>query len=164
MSKRADIYRKQLEVEDPLVIQLGIQGGLDLGYVEILNHIENKTEYKDLPQDCELRLMYDSIPNLGIAELRDGHRLVVRNGGEVLIPKSAREEIVRTLHITHPATETMINQTKGKIFWPKMRQDLQKFYEKCEECTIHGNSRPQKDNEISMTSIFENFSQIKEYR
>ena len=44
MSKKADIYRKQLEVEDPLVIQLGIQAGLDLDYVEILNHIENKTE------------------------------------------------------------------------------------------------------------------------
>ena len=49
MSKRADIYRKQLEVEDPLVIQLGIQAGLDLEYVQILNHIENRTAYKDLP-------------------------------------------------------------------------------------------------------------------
>ena len=38
-----------------------------------------------------------------------------------------------------------------------MRQDLQKFYEKCEECTMHRNSRAQKDNEISMTSLFENF-------
>ena len=81
--------------------------------------------------------MHDSIHNLGIAELRDGHRLVVRNGGEVFIPKTAREEIIRTLHITHPATQTMINQTKGKIFWPKMRQDLAKFYESCEECTTH---------------------------
>ena len=73
-----------------------------------------------------------------------GNRLIVRNGGEVLIPKSAREEIVRTLHITHPATETMFNQTKNKIFWPKIRNDLERFYEACEECTIHRNSRPQK--------------------
>ena len=45
MSKKADIGRKQLEVEDPLVIQLGLQGGLDLEYVKILNHNENKTEF-----------------------------------------------------------------------------------------------------------------------
>ena len=38
-----------------------------------------------------------------------------------------------------------------------MRQDLEKFYESCEECKTHCNSRPQKDNEISMTSLFENF-------
>ena len=38
-----------------------------------------------------------------------------------------------------------------------MRQDLQKFYESSEECTTHRNSRAQKDNEISMTSLFENF-------
>ena len=75
----------------------------------------------------------------------------------MLIPKTARDEIVRTLHNTDPATQTMINQTKGKIFWPKMRQDLEKFYESCEECKTHCNSRPQKDNEISMTSLFENF-------
>ena len=104
--------RKQLEVEDPLVIQLGVQAGLDLEYVEMLNHIKNRTELKNLPDNCELRLIHDSIPNLGISELRDGHRLIVRNGGEVLIPKTAREEIIRTLHFTHPATQTMINQTK----------------------------------------------------
>ena len=61
-----------------------------------------------------------------------GNRLIVRNGGEVLIPKSAREEIIRTLHITHPATETMCNQTKNKIFWPKIRNDLERYYEACE--------------------------------
>ena len=29
MSKKAEIYRKQLETEDPLVIQHGIQAGMD---------------------------------------------------------------------------------------------------------------------------------------
>ena len=131
MSKKAEIYRKQLEVEDPLVIQLGVQAGMDLEYVEMVNHTENRTEFKDLPDNCELRQIHDSIQNLGISELKDGHRLIVRNGGEVLIPRSAREEIVSTLHITHPATQTMLMQCKNKIFWPRMRQDIEKFYESC---------------------------------
>ena len=46
MSKKADIYRKQLEVEGPLVIQLGIQPGLDLDYVEMVNATENRTKYR----------------------------------------------------------------------------------------------------------------------
>ena len=116
MSKKASIYKKQVEVEDPLVLQLGIQAGLDLEYVEMVSCIENRVEYKNLPEDTELRALGDSLPRLGIVELRDGHRLIVRDGSEVLIPKSAREEIIKTLHISHPATETMINQTRGKIF------------------------------------------------
>ena len=103
-------------MEDQLVIQLGIKEGMDLDYVEMVNAIENRTEYRNLTQQCELRLIHDSIPRLGICELKDGNRLIARNGGEVLIPRSAREEIVRTLHLTDPTTETMLNQTKGKIF------------------------------------------------
>ena len=49
MSKKADIYRKQLEIEDPLVLQLGIQAGLDMEYVEMVNAIENRTEFRNLP-------------------------------------------------------------------------------------------------------------------
>ena len=98
------------------MLQLGIQAGLDLEYVEMVNCIENRIEYKNLPENTELRVLGDSLPRLGIVELRDGHRLIVRDGSEVLIPRSAREEIIKTLHISHPATETMINQTRGKIF------------------------------------------------
>ena len=74
MSKKASIYRKQVEIEDPLVLQLGIQAGLDLEYVEMVSCIENRVEYQNLPEDIELRELGDSLPRLGIVELRDGHR------------------------------------------------------------------------------------------
>ena len=78
-----------------------------------------------LPEQSELRLINDFIPRLRISELKDGHRLIVRNGGEILIPKSARAEIIKTLHLTHPATETMLTQCRNNIFWPKMRQEIE---------------------------------------
>ena len=62
MSKKADIYRKQLQVEDPLVIQLSVQAALDMDYGEMVNAIENRTYYRNLPEQCELRLIHDSIP------------------------------------------------------------------------------------------------------
>ena len=43
MSKKAAIYKKHMKVEDPLVIQLGIQAGLDLEYVEMVNVIKSRT-------------------------------------------------------------------------------------------------------------------------
>ena len=51
----------------------------------------------------------------------------------------------------------MIRQTKNKIFWPKIRNDLRKTYENCPECTQHRISHPQKHNELSYRNIFANF-------
>ena len=45
---------------------------------------------KDIPEQCELRMIHDSMPRLGKCELSDGNRLIVRNGGEIFIPRSAR--------------------------------------------------------------------------
>ena len=53
MSKRATVRSKQLETEDPLVIQLAKKNGEDMEYIEMLNAIENDT--KNLPADCELK-------------------------------------------------------------------------------------------------------------
>ena len=80
MSKKAEVYRKQLEIEDPLVMRLAEQAGLDLEYVEMVNLVENRAEYKDIPEHCELRLIHDSMARLGIVDLSDGNRLIVRNG------------------------------------------------------------------------------------
>ena len=38
-----------------------------------------------------------------------------------------------------------------------MREQFKQFYENCEACTLHRNSRPQKSNEISMSNLFDNF-------
>ena len=116
MSKKAEIYKKKLEIQDPLVKRLGDIGGEDFEYVGLLQRIENQTEYKHLPDDCELRLICDSIPRLGIVELEKGTRLIVRDDSKILIPRLTREEIVRNLHLTRTATETMMLQTKERMF------------------------------------------------
>ena len=53
LSKRATVRSKQLETEDPLVIQLAKKNGEDMEYIEMLNAIENDT--KNLPADCKLK-------------------------------------------------------------------------------------------------------------
>ena len=47
------------------------------------------------------------------AVLDSGERLIVRDGNEVLIPKPARKNIIKTLHLTHLAVNSIMLQTKA---------------------------------------------------
>ena len=157
MSKRAAIYKKELEIKDPLVESLAEAGGKDFDYINMLQDVENKTEFRFLPDDSELRLIKDSLPHLGIVQLDSGERLIVRNGTEVLIPKTERKNILKTLHLTHLATESMLLQTKSRIFWPGIRRDLEEYHKGCQECALYKNSKSQKKNEIDFSDLFEKF-------
>ena len=55
MSKRAHWHKKQLEVEDPLVLELAQAGIIDSNYVAMCIDKENNMAAKDLPEDSELR-------------------------------------------------------------------------------------------------------------
>ena len=77
----------------------------------MLQDVENKTEFRFLPDDSELRLIKDSLPHLGVVQIDSVERLIVRNGTEVLIPKPERRNILKTLHLTHLATNSMLLQT-----------------------------------------------------
>ena len=128
MSKKDSVYKKKWDIKDPLVERLATIGGQDIDYINLLQNVENRTEFKHLPEDSDLRLIRDSLPRLGIVELDSGKRLVVRDRTEVLIPKCGRKEVIKTLHLTHSATNTMMLQTKSRLFWPSIRSDLDTFY------------------------------------
>ena len=70
-------------------------------------------------------MVHDSIPRLGIVGLDNDIRLIVRDSSKILVPKLAIAELIRVLHNTHAATDTMVLQRKGRIFWPQMRSELQ---------------------------------------
>ena len=49
MSKKAAVYKKELEVRDPLVEKLAEIGEQDFEYITLLQNVENRTEFKHLP-------------------------------------------------------------------------------------------------------------------
>ena len=65
--------------------------------------------------------------------------------------------MIKTLQFTHLATNTMMLQTKSRLFLPCIRSDLDTFYNQCQDRALNRISRPQKLNEINMSSLFENF-------
>ena len=78
--------------------------------------------------------------------------MIVRDGTEILIPKAARQEIIGILHLTHAATDTTVLQTRNRLFWPRMRAELDDHYTQCKACTENRISRAQKPNEVDMKS------------
>ena len=82
MSKKASVYEKELEIRE----RLAEIKGKDFDYINLLKNVENRTEFKHLLEDSNLRLIRDSLPHLGIVELDTGERLVVRDVTEILVP------------------------------------------------------------------------------
>ena len=54
---------------DVLVESLAEIGGKDSNYINMLQNVENKTEFKFLPDDSELQPIKDSLSRLGIVQL-----------------------------------------------------------------------------------------------
>ena len=48
MSKKATIRNKQLERDDPLVMNIAEEANMDPDYIEMMNHIENDTEFENI--------------------------------------------------------------------------------------------------------------------
>ena len=67
------------------------KGNIDLEYLRMMNHIENKVDLAELPANCDLRKGSGGLNNISLVELDSGTRLIVKDETEILIPKSMRE-------------------------------------------------------------------------
>ena len=123
-----------------MVAQLADLGSEDTEYVSMLNSLEN--EDYSIPKESELRSISSYKTNLSVITLDSSDRLKVRDGCEIL------EKMLHTLHFTHHMDKTIMKQGRGKIFWPRMLEDLREKYEKWEECREHKPSKAQTHIEI----------------
>ena len=134
--------------QDPLVVNLAQIGSLCPEYVSMLALVENRTPPRELPADSELKLVEGSLQEFRVVQLRSGDRLLCKDSA-VYVPKSARENILRTLHLCHHAPGSMIENTKGRIYWPEMRKQIHQVYANCVECSLHKISKSCPPNECS---------------
>ena len=134
-SKRASIREKQLEVLDPLVVELAEIGATDPEYSAMCADVENRIRPKDLHHKSEVKVIEGCLQHIGVATLPDGNRLLVKDGVEVMVPKSERKRMLETIHADHMSDTVMIRQCKNRIFWPRMRQQIKDIYNNCRPCT-----------------------------
>ena len=80
MSKKVTTHSKQIEILDPLVIELAAAGAVDESYLCMLNELENGVRGKELGEHLELQTNQGMMNELGVTLLPDGNRLIVMNG------------------------------------------------------------------------------------
>ena len=126
LSKKLAKRCKQVEIQDPLVIELGEIASGDIEYLAMIKDIEDNIPSKDLSEESELRQLAASREDIKVIQLGRGLRLIVRGESEILIPKSARTKLKQNLHLVHSGPESMLFQAKKKIFWPGLKKDLRR--------------------------------------
>ena len=142
--------------QDPLVENLAQIGSLCPEYVGMLALVENRTPPRDLPADSELKLVEGSLQEFRVMQLWSGDRLLCKDSA-VYVPKSARDNILKTLHLCHHAPGLMIVNTKGRVYCPEMRKQIHQLYANCVECSLHKISKSRPANECSQSDLFQNF-------
>ena len=115
-SKKASIRAKQLEIMDPLVVELAQIGAGEPEYVAMCSDVEHRVHPKDLHPDSELKIIEGCLAHIGVTTLPDGKRLLVKNECEVLVPKSERNRLLNMIHLDHMSDTVMIRQCKNRIF------------------------------------------------
>ena len=114
ISTRRALRAKQVETEDPLVAQLAETGAEDPEYIDMLKAVQ-EADF-NIPKESELKKIKDHKQSLSTVTLESGHKLIIRNDSEILVPRQAREKMCQTLHFTHHSDEMMMKQAKDKIF------------------------------------------------
>ena len=66
----------------------------------------------NIPKENEIKNIKDHKSCLSIVTLESGHKLIIRNDCEILVPKQARQKMCQTLHFTHHSTDMMLKQAK----------------------------------------------------
>ena len=155
ISTRKALRAKQVETEDPLVAKLAETGAEDPEYIEMIKTVQ-EADF-NIPKENEIKKIKDHKLCLSIITLESGHKLIVRNDSEILVPRQAREKMCQTLHFTHHSDEMMMKQAKDKIFWPEMRAELRKVYDTCQECKTNRPSKSQEHNEVSQKNLFDSY-------
>ena len=93
MSSRRALRARQVETEDPLVAQLAETGAEDPEYIDMVKAVQD--ENFDIPKESELKKIKDHKQNLSVVTLESGHKLIIKNDCEILVPRKAREKCVK---------------------------------------------------------------------
>ena len=133
---------------DPYLLEIAERAKMDPSYMQSLDLLKSGTPTKNFPADCELKSIESTVSDLSVVALPSGDELIVKDGHVVLIPPLVRPELLKKLHFSHGAAQTMIDDARGKFFWPSIRNDIIKTYSDCPECVMNQRSKIKKTCEV----------------
>ena len=69
-----------------------------------------------------------------IKRAKDNASLVLVDGHKILVPKKARPEILRRLHLSHSGEAKTLQAARRLYFWPGMNNEISQMCNNCEAC------------------------------
>ena len=113
----------------------------------MIDHIEKGIKENLLEENSELRQLKGDFLHLGLETFSRG-KLTVKDGSNVMIPSQARKCILKELHSTHPCPEMMKNIYRGRFFWAKIGEDVERTFLACTGCQREAKSKVKKTCEV----------------
>ena len=118
-------HATDVQIEDPWVEKLAKAASGDIKYNLMVQHLETKTEFTNIPKECELSGMGTYYDRLSVCTLKDGQYLILKNNKEILVPEKEINEMLGLAHVeNHKGPEGMLHQLRGKVFWPWMSKQV----------------------------------------
>merc|ERR1712215_569805 len=72
---------------------------------------------------------------LSVETLKNGTCLILRNNKDILVPNNEREEMLNLAHAhNHRGAEGMLDQLRGKVWWPNMAKQTHRLVNQCDPC------------------------------
>lgn len=127
----------------------------DFDHKVMIQHLEVQTEHKQIPKDCEMAEMGSYYDRLSVVTLKNGMCLILRDNKDILVPQNERNEMLGLAHAqNHRGPEGMLNQLRGKVWWPHMSKQAHKLVNKCEPCQRLSRSTIQEKVDVSHQKLF----------
>ena len=96
---------------------------------------------------------------LSVFTLKDGHSIILKDNNEILVPEKERQNMMGLSHTeNHRGTQGMLEQLRGKVFWPYMTKQINHMVSRFDPCQRLAKSHHQEYVKVSHTPLFNTFS------
>ena len=127
--------KTKFQAEDPWVEKLAKSAMLDTNYNIMIQHLETGANILEIPKDCELQDMASYLKKLSVFTLKDGHSIILKDNNEILVPEKERQNLMGLAHAeNHRGPQGMLEQLRGKVFWPYMTKQINHMVSRCDPC------------------------------
>ena len=119
------------------MLSLAKVGGSDLEYEALIAAIKTKKTARFVG-GVDLSPFKSVKGDLSVHELSPGP-VVLLQGVRVVVPGEYRKTGLGALHDYHQSVEAMLLLGKSLVYWPTIKHDFQKVFDRCETCQVNLN-------------------------
>ena len=139
---------------DPSLQSLYDHALRDKSYKSVVKAILEGTDVNNLPPGhgaLSLRSIWD---DLSVYD----DTLIVYDNSRIVVPKSARPEILEKLHLSHSGISKTRQLAKNLFYWPGMSNAIKQMVDSCDQCqrlrpSLHDNVQPYPEAAEPMHSV-----------